>query len=339
MTRPSDEQRRQMLVDMVSARTQSRRMWNLQRQGQIGTMAPIDGHEAAIVGAVHTLDPSCDWVLPQYREPVALYRYGPEILEHVMLYNIGHPSGGHIPAPIRVLPHQISLATQIPHAVGLAWGLTLQDDPGVVLVFFGDGSSSEGDFYEAGNLAGVLGAPVIFLCVNNQWAISTPIHLQTAAESFAAKAAAFGFPGVQVDGNDVDAVFDAVHTARERALAGQGPTLIEATVYRLGPHTTADDPTRYVPVEDLEAARQRDPIARLRTELEASGLWDDAVHADVEAAAIADIDAAFEKAKSTPLEPDAMLDHCYSQDTQRLARQRAGMLSGLEDQDAGGRIS
>ena len=327
MARPTDEQRREMLVDMVTARVQSQRIFNLQRQGRVGTMAPVDGHEATIVGAAHALDTDHDWVLPQYREPIALRRYGPEMLEHVMLYNIGHPAGGHIPAPIRVLPYQISLATQIPHAVGLAWGLTLQDDPGVVLVFFGDGSSSEGDFYEAGNLAGVLGAPVIFLCVNNQWAISTPVHLQTAAESFAAKAAAFGFPGIQIDGNDVDAVYDAVQTARTRALAGKGPTLIEAVVYRLGPHTTADDPTRYVPAEDLEAAPRSDPIKRLRTELETAGLWDDDVQAEVEEAALAALDAALEKARSTPLAPDAMLDHCYTTDTQRLARQRAGLLA------------
>ena len=330
MARPTDEQRREMLVDMVTARIQSQRIWNLQRQGQVGTMAPIEGHEATIVGAVHALDPGHDWVLPQYREPIALRRYGPEILEHVMLYNIGHPAGGHIPAPIRVLPYQISLATQIPHAVGLAWGLTLNDDPGVVLVFFGDGSSSEGDFYEAGNLAGVLGAPVIFMCVNNQWAISTPVYRQTAAESFAAKAAAFGFPGVQVDGNDVDAVYDAVQTARERALTGQGPTLIEAVVYRLGPHTTADDPTRYVPAEEIEAAQGRDPVLRLCAELEEAGLWDAAVQADVETEALTELDAAFEAARATPLPVDAVLDHCFTEDTQRIARQRAALLAGAD---------
>ncbi|MBC8364010.1 MAG: pyruvate dehydrogenase (acetyl-transferring) E1 component subunit alpha [Actinobacteria bacterium] len=330
MTRPSDGQRRQMLVDMVSARTQSQRMWNLQRQGQIGTVAPIDGHEATIVAAAHALDPAHDWVVPQYREPLALRRYGPEVLEQFLLYNIGHPAGGHIPAPIRVLPNQISLATQLPHAVGLAWGMTLQDDPGVVLAFFGDGSSSQGDFYEAGNLAGVLKAPVIFLCVNNQWAISTPVHLQTAAESFAAKAAAFGIPGVKVDGNDVDAVYEAVHGARERARSGLGATLIEAALYRLGAHTTADDPTRYVPAEDLAAARRNDPIAILRSRLEAEGLWDAATQSEVESAALTAVDAAHERARTMPLAPDALLDHCVSEDSPRLARQRLALLAEVE---------
>ena len=326
MARPSDDQLRSILEDMVTARVQARRLWNLQRQGQVGTVAPIDGHEAAIVGAVHALDPEHDWVVPQYREPLALRRYGPEILDRYLLYNRGHPAGGHIPDPIRVLPPQISLGTQIPHAVGIAWGMTLQDEPGIVLVFFGDGSSSEGDFYEAGNLAGVLKAPVVLLCLNNQWAISTPVHLQTAAESFAAKAEAFGMPGILVDGNDAAAVYDAVEEAKARALANRGPTLIEASLYRLGPHTTADDPTRYVPADDLAAAQKNDPLERLRTELSDRGLWDDDTHAATEAAALVRFDEAFEVAKTAPLEPDAVLNHCYSTDTQRLARQRTELL-------------
>jgi pyruvate dehydrogenase E1 component alpha subunit len=326
MARPSDDQLQSILEDMVIARVQARRLWNLQRQGQVGTVAPIDGHEAAIVGAVHALDPEHDWVVPQYREPLALRRYGPEILDSYMLYNLGHPAGGHIPDPIRVLPPQISLGTQIPHAVGIAWGMTLQDEPGIVLVFFGDGSSSEGDFYEAGNLAGVLKAPVVLLCLNNQWAISTPVHLQTAAKSFAAKAEAFGMPGVLVDGNDAAAVYDAVEEAKTRALANQGPTLIEASLYRLGPHTTADDPTRYVPADDLAAAQKDDPLERLRSELSDLGLWDDDTHTTTEAAALARIDDAFEAAKTAPLKLDAVLDHCYSTDTPRLARQRTELL-------------
>ena len=326
MARPSDDQLQSILEDMVTARVQARRLWNLQRQGQVGTVAPIDGHEAAIVGAVHALDPEHDWVVPQYREPLALRRYGPEILDRYLLYNLGHPAGGHIPDPIRVLPPQISLGTQIPHAVGIAWGMALQDEPGIVLVFFGDGSSSEGDFYEAGNLAGVIKAPVVLLCLNNQWAISPPVHLQTAAESFAAKAEAFGMPGILVDGNDAAAVYDAVDEAKARALANRGPTLIEASLYRLGPHTTADDPTRYVPADDLAAAQKDAPLERLRTELSNQGLWDDDTHAATETAALARFEEAFDVAKTTPLKPDAVLDHCYSTDSPRLARQRAELL-------------
>ena len=264
-----------ILEDMVIARTQAGRLWNLQRQGQVGTIAPIDGHEAAVVGAVHALEPESDWVLPQYREPLGLRRYGPEVLDTFMLYNLGHPAGGHIPDPVKVAPSQISLGASIPHAVGLAWGMSLKNESGVVLVFFGDGASSEGDFYEAGNLAGVLKAPVILFCINNQWAISTPTHLQTAADSFASKAAAFGIPGVTVDGNDPAAVYEAVFNARKRALTGKGPTLIEATVYRLGAHTTADDPTRYVPSDELSAAQEKDPVHAFIKELTDIDLWSD----------------------------------------------------------------
>ncbi|MGH8993572.1 MAG: thiamine pyrophosphate-dependent enzyme, partial [Acidimicrobiia bacterium] len=168
-----------ILDEMVKARAASDRLFALQRQGRGGTHAPIHGQEAVVVGTAAALDPAWDWVLPQYREPVALGRYGPEIFERFCLYQRGHPEGGHIPAPIRVFPVQISLAAQIPHALGLAWAMQLKGDPGVACVFFGDGASSEGDFYEAANFAGVLKAPVVFCCVNNAWAISTPLSKQT----------------------------------------------------------------------------------------------------------------------------------------------------------------
>jgi len=326
MSKPDDKQLQMILEDMVVARTQAGRLWNLQRQGQVGTIAPIDGHEAAIVGAVHALEPESDWVLPQYREPLGLRRYGPEVLDAFMLYNLGHPAGGHIPDPIKVAPSQISLAASIPHAVGLAWGMSLKDEPGVVLVFFGDGASSEGDFYEAGNLAGVLKAPVIFFCVNNQWAISTPTHLQTAADSFASKAEAFGIPGVTVDGNDPAAVYEAVFEARKRATTGKGPTLIEATVYRLGAHTTADDPTRYVPSDDLSAAQEKDPVHMLTKELTDRNLWSDSTQKKIEATALERMDEAFEKAKTTPLSPDSLMNHCFVSDTPRQLRQRSFLM-------------
>ena len=328
MTKPNSDQLQFILKDMIIARTQAERLWNLQRQGQIGTIAPIDGHEATVVGAVHALDIEEDWVFPQYREPLGLRRYGPEILDSFMLYNLGHPAGGHIPAPLKVVPSQISLGASLPHAVGLAWGMSLRNEPGVALVFFGDGSSSEGDFYEAGNLAGVLKTPVIFLCVNNQWAISTPVHLQTAAESFSAKAAAFGIPGVTVDGNNAEAVFCAVTEAKKRAMDGEGATLIEAVVYRLGAHTTADDPTRYVPTEDLSKAQKNDPLHSLIKEMTKKSLWDEEKQKATEVKALQLIDDAFEKAKNMPLAKDALFDHCFAFDTPRQAQQRESLLQG-----------
>lgn len=315
---------------MVKARVSSDRLWSLQRQGRIGTIAPIDGQEATTVGATWPLDPAHDWVIPQYREPMALGRYGPEVLDRFAAWALGHPAGGHIPEPIRVFPPQISLATQILHAVGLAWALKLRGEPGVVLVFFGDGSTSEGDFYEAGNLAGVLEVPVIFLCSNNQWAISTPTSKQTAAAGFASKSEAFGIPGVTVDGMDPLAVYEVVDAARDRALRGDGATLIEAVNYRLNAHTTADDPTRYVPEDELAEALERDPLITFRRQLEARGLWDRASQADAERAATLAIDQAWSWATSLPLKQIDLFDHVFANLTPRQRAQRDALQEHLE---------
>ncbi|HVW32597.1 MAG TPA: thiamine pyrophosphate-dependent enzyme [Acidimicrobiia bacterium] len=325
-----------VMTEMVKARVANARFFALQRQGRAGTYAPIEGQEAVVAGAAAALDPARDWVLPQYREPVALGRYGPEVLRTYALYQRGHPAGGHFPAPIRVFPVQISLAAQIPHALGLAWAMQLKGEPGVACVFFGDGASSEGDFYEAGNFAGVLGAPVLFLCVNNGWAISTPLASQTAAPSFAAKAAAFGFPGVRVDGNDALAMISVVGAARARAVSGRGPTLIEAVTFRMGPHTTADDPKRYQTPEEREAWTGRDPIVRLRRHLEGRGLWSAERQAAAEAAAAAEVDAAWETAEATTVAPDAFFDHVYATPTPRMAAQRRELRGRLGLDPSGG---
>jgi len=321
---PGADQLRQMMREMIAARVFSDRAFNLQRQGRAGTNAPVDGNEAVIVGTSHGLDPIKDWVLPQYRELVGLQRFGDEVIDRYTLYVMGHPGGGHLPEPIRVWPPQISLAAQIPHAVGLAWGMKLRGEDGVAVVFFGDGASSEGDFYEAGNFAGVLDAPVILLCVNNGWAISTPTSRQTAATSFADKAMAFGFPGVQVDGTDAVAMHEAVSAARERAVAGDGPTLIEAVTYRLAPHTTADDPTRYVPEDVLAEWRERDPLLTMRRQLEALDLWSDTDQEAAQADADERMELAVQRAEATPTPPDGFFDHVYSEPTARMQRQREG---------------
>jgi pyruvate dehydrogenase E1 component alpha subunit len=315
----------EMLEQMIAARVWSTRLFNLQRQGRIGTMAPTDGSEALVVGAAHALDPETDWIFPQYREQVALSRFGEEIIDSQLLYSMGHPAGGRYPDHVHVFPAQISLATQVPHAVGFAWGQKLQGTGGCTLVFLGDGSTSEGDFYEAGNLAGVRAAPVIIVVVNNGWAISTPLYAQTAADSFADKAQAFGMPGVQVDGRDPVAVYEAVSAARERAVRGDGPTLVEAVTYRLGPHTTADDPTRYVPSEDLAEAKRNDPIVTFTARLTELGLWDDARHEAAVKKADERFDLALERAEAATVEPDAFFDHVYAAPTPRMERQRQRM--------------
>ncbi|MEL6982522.1 MAG: thiamine pyrophosphate-dependent enzyme [Actinomycetota bacterium] len=328
-----------MLERMVCGQVWSTRCFNLQRQGRMGTMAPIDGSEALVAGAASALDPDADWVFPQYREQYALGRFGDELLDRIVLYNIGHPDGGSYPEDLHVFPFQISLACQIPHAVGMAWGMKVKGAPGCTLTFFGDGSSSEGDFYEAANLAGVLSAPVIFLLVNNGWAISTPTAAQTGAESFAAKAHAFGFPGVQVDGRDPLAVREAVAEARVRAVGGQGPMLIEAVTVRHGPHTTADDPTKYRTADELARAKEDEPITRFARLLTERGLWSDERRVEVERAADERFDLAWDRAEraAADLDPGSLFDNVYTEPTVRMERQRQELLAHLRAEQNGER--
>ncbi len=208
--------------------------------------------------------------------------------------------------------------------------MKLRGEKGVVLCYFGDGATSEGDFYEGCNLAGVLDLPVIFLCCNNAWAISTPVHWQTAAASFADKAAAFGFPGELVDGTDARAVYEATDRARKRATSGGGPSLIEARCYRLGPHTTADDPARYVPKEELEEARRRDPIDLLRNQLVEQGDWNEALEEAARVRANDLMDRAIAEAEAVKIRAEALFDHLYERPTPRMEGQRRRLLEELE---------
>jgi pyruvate dehydrogenase E1 component alpha subunit len=283
-----------------------------------------------VVGSACALDPGRDWVVPQYRELPAMLRQG-YTLERFFLYFKGNPVGNRMPDGVNLLPYQISLATQLPHAVGLAWGLRQQRLDGVVCAYFGDGGSSEGDFHEACNLAGVRRAPVIFLLQNNGWAISTPVSKQTAAPSFAARAAGYGFPGELVDGNDFFAVHEATRTAVERARDGEGPTLIEARTYRMGPHNTADDPTRYVDPDELEAHRALDPIARLRTYLEEARMLGPGVEERMRAGIEAELRAALAAAENH-VGPQAaqIFDHVYADAPARVLGQRR-VLTDEED--------
>ena len=256
---------------MLRSRVCDERCFSLQRQGRLGTFSPVNGEEAAVVGSAWALDPARDWIVPQYRELPAMLRFGYRLTQaHAVLHAATRRAAGWTPS-VNVLPFQISLAAQIPHAVGLAWGLRHQGLDAVVCTYFGDGASSEGDAHEALNLAGVRRAPVVFVLKNNGWAISTPVRKQTAAASFAARAAGYGIAGELVDGNDLFAMHDACSRAVARARAGEGPTLIEARTYRMGPHNTSDDPTRYVDPVELEERRAFDPVARVRRYLTRRG--------------------------------------------------------------------
>lgn len=321
---------REMMHLMLLGRRIDHKAISLQRRGKLGTYAPLSGQEAASVGSVFAMDPEVDYLVPQYREQLAMLHFGLPLGTY-LLQRYGHPRGAWLPDRRHLYPQQVALAAHLPHAVGHAWGLKLRGQAAAVLCQFGDGASSEGDFHESMNLAGVRRAPVVFVCQNNQWAISTPISLQTAG-SIAARGAGYGVVAREVDGNDPLAMFAETKAARERAIEGEGPTLIEAVTYRLGAHTTADDPTKYVDPEELEEAQRFDPIERMRTFLSAEGLWDD----ELEAETLLRVDETIEQATrdfdaAGPVDPSAMFDHVFADEPPRLARQRQEYETYLAD--------
>jgi pyruvate dehydrogenase E1 component alpha subunit len=237
---------------------------------------------------------------------------------------MGNPKGGTIPPNVNMLPMQISLAAQIPQATGLAWGLKMQAGDGVAITFFGDGASSEGDFHESLNLAGIVKAPVIFFLQNNGWAISTPRENQTAARSFAERAIGYGVEGVMVDGNDLLAVYEVTSQAVAKARAGDGPTLIESVTYRTGAHNTADDPTRYVDQQELEKWQQKDPVERIKNYLRSRGIWNENLEQEMFDSCAAQVDVAMDIARNTSLATsDSLFDHVYAEPPQRMQDQKS----------------
>jgi pyruvate dehydrogenase E1 component alpha subunit len=300
----------------------------LQRQGRFGTFSPVKGQEASVVGTSLPLDPRVDWVVPYYREFPAVVRQGMP-LDRIICGYMGRVKSSVIPDDVNVLPNQVALATQLPHAVGLAWGLKLQGKPGIVMAYLGEGASSEGDFHEACNLAGVTRAPVVFVLQNNQWAISTSASVQSACERYALRAEGYGFPGVTVDGNDLFAVYEAAVAAVARARAGEGPTLIETITYRLSFHNTTDNPQMYLPEGWLEEAEKKDPIPRVERWLSERGLWDDAARTAMEGEIAEEIDAAVAAALASPaVRPADLFDNVYAELPERVKRQREELIGG-----------
>lgn len=309
------------------------RMLRLQRQGRIGTFGPIRGHEAAVLGSIYALR-STDWLVPYYREwPAYMWRGWP--LDNLVLYYAGFSEGMRVPDGFRDLPLCIPIASQVPHSVGLAYASRFKGEDSVTLVYFGDGASSHGDCQEAMNFAGVFQVPLVFFCLNNQWAISLPRTKQTHAKTIAQKSVAYGFPGVQVDGNDILACYLATREAVERARRGEGPTLIEALTYRLSLHTTADDPTKYRDDAEVRAWEAKEPLPRFRRYLESKGLLDDARQAAVEADVDAQIREAVERAEAR-MQANLLeaFDEIYAEPTRELRAQRAELeqeLAAIEE--------
>jgi 2-oxoisovalerate dehydrogenase E1 component alpha subunit len=314
---------------MAVGRRIDRQAITLTRQGFLGVYSSSLGQEACQVAPILALAEQ-DWLFPTYRDMVAVYARGVDPVEILALYE-GRRHNGFDPMRHRVAPLSVPLATHAPHAVGLAMAARHRGDPVVALVLMGDGATSEGDAHEAMNMAGVYRAPCVFLVQNNQYAISVPLRLQTAAAALASRAPGCGLRGVQVDGNDALSVHAAVRSAIEQARSGGGPTLIEALTYRMEAHTTADDPTRYRSAEEVDRWRARDPIQRLAALLREHGVIDSAFLEQVDAEGerlAARMRSSLQGAP--PADPLSMFDHVYAQPSELLRRQRAELAAILD---------
>jgi len=325
----SDEETAAALRLMMLSRAVDEWAVKLQRMGRLGTYGPVHGQEASVVGSSWALDTRVDWLAPAYREQPAMLRHGMP-LEKLLAVYMGKLTAGRIPDDVRMLPRNQSVGAQLPHAVGLAWAQKLRRTGAAVMVFLGEGASSEGDFHESCNLAGVLNAPIVFVIQNNSWAISTPSSMQTAGALWT-RGAGYGFPGFVVDGNDLFAVYETARAAVRRARAGEGPTLMENRTYRMGMHNTTDNPKAYRDPTEVEAATAVDPIRRVQLYLEARGAWS----VDIERAWTeqieAEIRAAMERAATYPApKPDDVFDHIYANPPARVAGQRRQLMKRFE---------
>lgn len=280
----TDEELMYLYKTMLYTRTIDDKALSYQRQGRMLTYAPNTGQEAAQIGSAYAMEKE-DWLVPAFRELGAWLIKGVP-LRNIYLYWYGNEWGSYMPEGVRVLPVSVPIASQLQHAVGIGMANNIKGEKNVSVAYVGDGGTSEGDFHEALNFAAVFKAPVVFVIQNNQYAISTRRVVQTASKNLAQKAVAYGMPGILVDGNDILAMYVATKEAIDRARNGEGPTLIEAYTYRLGAHTTSDDPTKYRENEEVEEWRLKDPLLRFKLYLENKGLltqeWEETTKKELE---------------------------------------------------------
>lgn len=306
---------------MVLCRLFDAKAINLQRTGRLGTYAPCTGHEATHVAVGAAMRPE-DVLCPVYRE------YGTQIwrgvtLTEILTYWAGDERGTDFAVPRHDFPWCVPIGSQSPHAAGAAMAFKIRGEARCAVAYIGDGGTSQGAFHEAVNLAGAQQLPVVFVIVNNGWAISVPASAQTAAQTFAQKGLGNGVPGVQVDGNDLIGVRKVMEDALARARRGDGPTVVEAVTYRLSDHTTADDASRYRPAAELEAAWKLEPLLRTRRFLESQGLWDEARETALREECGAQIEAAVRGYQGRgPATTDMMFDHLFAHPPAALAEQR-----------------
>lgn len=295
----TDEQLQELMRRMVYTRILDQRSISLNRQGRLGFYAPTAGQEASQLASQFALEKE-DFILPGYRDVPQLIWHGLPLYQ-AFLFSRGHFQGNQIPDGVNVLSPQIIIGAQYVQAAGVALGMKKNGKKSVAITYTGDGGTSQGDFYEGMNFAGAFKAPAIFVVQNNRFAISTPVAKQSAAKTLAQKAVAAGIPGIQVDGMDPLAVYAATHEARERAINGEGPSLIETLTYRYGPHTmSGDDPTRYRTAELDNEWEKKDPLVRFRKFLENKGLWSEAKENEVIEQAKEEIKEAIKKADAAP---------------------------------------
>ena len=336
----SDERFRAIYRDLVTTRRFDERAVSLQRQGRIGTYAPCAGQEGSAVGSTHALAAD-DLISYQYREHGAVVVR--DLLSEYLPYWMGHESGTEAIADGNVFPLNIGIAAHLPHAVGAAWAFDYRDEDRVAVAHFGDGATSEGDFHEAMNFAGVFDTPTLFCCHNNGWAISIPESRQTATDTFAQKATAYGFDGVRVDGMDPLASYAVTREAAERARPGGDepggdasaddprPVLVEFVEYRFGAHTTADDPTAYRDPDDVDPWRALDPLDRMEAFLRETGRIDDEGVAAVRDEADEVVAEAIDAAESVAADPAAMFDHAFAELPREVRGQRDDLLAAVEE--------
>lgn len=325
----SFQQTRKLYRTMTLGRAFDRHAVVLQTQGLLTSYAPAEGQEAAQVGSAAALRHH-DWMVPSYREPIAMWMHGYP-LDRLLAARAGSELGGSPPTGVNVLPLSLSIGSQLTHAVGLAWAERLQGRRRIALTYFGDGATSEGDFHEAMNFAARFSIGCIFLCQNNGWAISTPRSRQTASETIAQKAIAYGMPGYQVDGNDLFAVYKTTLRAIRRARMGKGPTLIEALTYRLGPHTTSDDAARYRTDKEVESWRQSDPLTRVRLYLSRNDAWSPEWQVDIDRRIAHQIEMAVDSLNHVHgLTPEECFDAMYAELPTHLVAQRASALEFVQ---------
>ncbi|HWP48003.1 MAG TPA: pyruvate dehydrogenase (acetyl-transferring) E1 component subunit alpha [Candidatus Limnocylindrales bacterium] len=316
----SADEIKKMYELMILSRTFDQRAIDLQREGRLGTYASILGQEATQVGSAFTIQKS-DWIFPSFREMGVYMTLGYPI-HQLYQYWAGDERGLKAPEDLNIFPICVPIGTQMLHAAGAAMAAKYKRDPIVVITYFGDGATSEGDFHEAFNMAGVFKLPVVFICQNNHWAISLPRERQTAAKTLAQKAYAYGFEGIQLDGNDIFAVYKGTKDAIEKARRGEGPVFIECVTYRMSSHTTADDATRYRSKEEVEMWKLKDPILRLKLFMERKGLWTEPYQKEIEERSRQIIDEAVRVAESVePPHPEDMFTYTYAKPTFRQLKQ------------------